>query len=133
DPQRARGRPRSDPRHRLREHPVSLRPRDGSRPDRARRLPAGSSRAGELRSDVRGARRGAGAALRAAHRGRALMRRALAALAVALPLAAQAEFRSIGEAAAVLYDAPSAKAAKLYVAGRNLPVEVIVTDGAWVR
>lgn len=61
------------------------------------------------------------------------MRHALAALAVALPLAAQAEFRSVGEAAAVLYDAPSAKAAKLYVAGRNLPVEVIVTDGAWVR
>jgi SH3-like domain-containing protein len=61
------------------------------------------------------------------------MRRALAALAVALPLAAQAEFRSIGEAAVVLYDAPSAKAAKLYVAGRSLPVEVIATDGAWVK
>lgn len=61
------------------------------------------------------------------------MRRALAAMALALPLAAQAEFRSIGEAAAVLYDAPSAKATKLYVAGRNLPVELIATDGVWVK
>ena len=53
--------------------------------------------------------------------------------ASSLPLAAHAEFRSVGEAAAILYDAPSAKATKLYVAGRNLPVEVIATDGAWVK
>lgn len=60
--------------------------------------------------------------------------RALVALAgLALPLAAGAEFRSIGEAAAVLYDAPSTRATKLYVASRNLPVEVISTDGAWVK
>ncbi len=58
---------------------------------------------------------------------------ALALLAAALPVAARAEFRSIAEAAVVLYDAPSAKATKLYVAGRNLPVEVIATDGAWVK
>jgi SH3-like domain-containing protein len=61
------------------------------------------------------------------------MRAAALLLALALPAAAHAEFRSIGEAAAVLYDAPSVKAAKLYVAGRNLPVEVIATDGAWVK
>jgi SH3-like domain-containing protein len=60
--------------------------------------------------------------------------RAAIALAVAAaPLAAGAEFRSIGEAAAVLYDAPSTRATKLYVASRNLPVEVISTDGAWVK
>jgi SH3-like domain-containing protein len=52
--------------------------------------------------------------------------------ALSLPLAAHAEFRSVGEAT-ILYDAPSAKATKLYVAGRNLPVEVIATDGAWVK
>ncbi len=60
------------------------------------------------------------------------MRAALLVLAVAAPLAAHAEFRSIGEPA-VMYDAPSVRAAKLYVAGRNLPVEVISTDGAWVK
>jgi SH3-like domain-containing protein len=61
------------------------------------------------------------------------MRTAALAFALALPVAAHAEFRSIAEAAVVLYDAPSAKASKLYVAGRNLPVEVIATDGAWVK
>ena len=60
------------------------------------------------------------------------MRAALALLALAAPLAAQAEFRSVAEAA-VMYDAPSTRAARLYVAGRNLPVEVISTDGAWVK
>jgi SH3-like domain-containing protein len=60
------------------------------------------------------------------------MRAALVVLAVAAPLAAHAEFRSIAEPA-VMYDAPSVRAAKLYVAGRSLPVEVISTDGAWVK
>ena len=60
------------------------------------------------------------------------MRAALVAIAVAAPLAAHAEFRSIGEVA-VMYDAPSVRASRLYVAGRNLPVEVISTDGAWVK
>jgi len=60
------------------------------------------------------------------------MRAALVVLAVAAPLAAHAEFRSIGEVA-VMYDAPSVRASRLYVAGRNLPVEVISTDGAWVK
>lgn len=61
------------------------------------------------------------------------MRRLIAAAALALPLAAAAEFRSIGEAPAVLYDAPSTRATKLYVASRSLPVEIISTDGAWVK
>ena len=61
------------------------------------------------------------------------MRIALAIAAAAFPLAGAAEFRSIAEAAVVLYDAPSTRATKLYVASRNLPVEVISTDGAWVK
>jgi SH3-like domain-containing protein len=61
------------------------------------------------------------------------MRAALALVALAMPLAATAEFRSIGDAAAVLYDAPSARATRVYVASRNLPVEVISTDGTWVK
>jgi SH3-like domain-containing protein len=60
------------------------------------------------------------------------MRTVLVLLAAAAPLAAQAEFRSIAEAA-IMYDAPSTRATKLYVAGRSLPVEVISTDGAWVK
>jgi SH3-like domain-containing protein len=61
------------------------------------------------------------------------LRAALALAAAVAPLAAGAEFRSIGDAAVVLYDAPSTRATKLYVANRNLPVEVISTDGAWVK
>jgi SH3-like domain-containing protein len=57
----------------------------------------------------------------------------IAVAALALPLAAGAEFLSIGEAAAILYDAPSTRATKLYVASRSLPVEIISTDGAWVK
>lgn len=61
------------------------------------------------------------------------MRAALALATLAVPLAASADFRAIGETAVVLYDAPSTRATKLFVASRNLPVEVISTDGAWVK
>lgn len=61
------------------------------------------------------------------------MRSALAVAAIVFPLVAAAEFRAIGEASAVLYDAPSTRATKLYVASRNLPVEIISTDGTWVK
>ena len=44
-----------------------------------------------------------------------------------------ADFRSIGENAAVLYDAPSARARKLYVVGRSYPVEVIVVVEGWIK
>jgi SH3-like domain-containing protein len=60
------------------------------------------------------------------------MRALLATACGLLSFAAHAEFRSIAEPA-ILYDAPSARASKLYVASRNLPVEVISTDGAWVK
>ena len=44
-----------------------------------------------------------------------------------------ADFSSIAESAAVLYDAPSAKAKKLYVIGHGYPVEVIVVIDRWVK
>lgn len=57
-----------------------------------------------------------------------------AILLVAMPFGvAAAEFRSIAENAAVLYDAPSAKARKLYVIGRGYPVEVIVVVEGWSK
>jgi SH3-like domain-containing protein len=46
--------------------------------------------------------------------------------------AAAADYRSIAEPA-VLYDAPSVRATKLYVIGRQAPVEVIASDGTWVK
>jgi SH3-like domain-containing protein len=42
-------------------------------------------------------------------------------------------FRSIGVAAAVLYDAPSTRARKLFVAPRGMPVEVLSTVNQWVK
>ena len=50
----------------------------------------------------------------------------------ALPVAA-AEFRSIAETAAVLYDAPSLKARKRYILGRSYPVEVVVVVEGWTK
>ena len=44
-----------------------------------------------------------------------------------------AEYRSIGEPATVLYDAPSAKAKPLFVLGRNTPLEVIVPVEGWSK
>ncbi|SEO35864.1 SH3 domain-containing protein [Nitrosovibrio sp. Nv6] len=43
------------------------------------------------------------------------------------------EFFSINDNAAIMYDAPSLKAVKLYVASRNLPVEAVVKVEGWVK
>jgi SH3-like domain-containing protein len=43
------------------------------------------------------------------------------------------EFRSIGENATPMYDAPSVKANKLFVASRFYPVEVIVQVDNWTK
>lgn len=59
---------------------------------------------------------------------------AAALLLVFVQAAARAaDFRSIAENAAVLYDAPSLKAKKLFVIGRNCPVEVIVVVEGWIK
>lgn len=47
--------------------------------------------------------------------------------------AATAEFRSIGEQATVFYDAPSTRGNKTFVVSRDLPVEIISTDGTWTK
>jgi len=64
--------------------------------------------------------------------GRAVAVAACAASAAALPAAA-AEYRSVSDAATVLYDAPSAKARALFVLGRDLPLEVLVPLEGWVK
>ncbi|HUJ87759.1 MAG TPA: SH3 domain-containing protein [Burkholderiales bacterium] len=60
----------------------------------------------------------------------------LAALIAALLFAAcanAAEFRSVAQDAAVLYDAPSKAATPLYIVSRDYPLEVIVKLEAWVK
>ncbi|MDZ4201696.1 MAG: SH3 domain-containing protein [Gallionella sp.] len=43
------------------------------------------------------------------------------------------EFVSVGESSAVLYDAPSDKAKKLFVVNRYMPFEQVVTLDNWVK
>ncbi|EGF33908.1 hypothetical protein IMCC9480_3834 [Oxalobacteraceae bacterium IMCC9480] len=43
------------------------------------------------------------------------------------------DYQSIGAAPAVLYDAPSQRGRKVFVAPRNMPVEVILTYGEWSK
>ena len=60
----------------------------------------------------------------------------LAAGAVALTAAATvcaADFRSVGDMAAILYDAPSIKAKKRFILGRGYPVEVVVSVEGWTK
>ena len=57
---------------------------------------------------------------------------ALMLVVLAAPVGA-AEFRSIAESGTLMYDAPSVKAKKLFVASRSYPVEVVVNVEAWVK
>lgn len=43
------------------------------------------------------------------------------------------DYVSVGEASAVLYDAPSSKAKKLFVVNRYMPFEQVVTLDNWVK
>ena len=53
-------------------------------------------------------------------------------LAACAPAGA-AEFRSVADNAAVLYDAPSVRAKKLHILGRHYPVETVVVIGGWIK
>jgi SH3-like domain-containing protein len=58
----------------------------------------------------------------------------LAALAFLFAAGTQAaEFRSVQDNAAVLYDAPSRAAKPLFVVQRHYPLEVIITLDAWIK
>ena len=56
-----------------------------------------------------------------------------AALLGAMGAAHALVFKSVGAAPAVLYDAPSPKGRKVFVAPRGMPVEVVLTYGEWVK
>lgn len=47
--------------------------------------------------------------------------------------AGAADFRSIGAPSVVLYDAPSVKGGKRYLAPRGMPVEIVARYGDWVK
>ena len=62
------------------------------------------------------------------------LRAALVALLAAAPLAAgAAEYRALGDRPAVLYDAPSVKADRLFIASRHYPFEVLVKLDQWTK
>ena len=61
------------------------------------------------------------------------MRRWLVALVFAAAPAWAAEYRALGERPAVLYDAPSARADRLFVASRHYPFEVLVKLDQWTK
>jgi SH3-like domain-containing protein len=59
-------------------------------------------------------------------------------VAIAMPLLACAsaqalDFRSVGAHPAVLYGAPSTRAAKQYIVPPGAPLEVVLTYGEWVK
>ena len=51
----------------------------------------------------------------------------------AAAVAGAAEFRSVAVPAAVLYDAPSVQARKVWVAPRQMPLEVLTVVNQWVK
>lgn len=57
---------------------------------------------------------------------------AIAMAAWALPATA-VDFRSVSVEAAVLFDAPSRKARKLFILARNYPLEVLVALDGWTK
>jgi SH3-like domain-containing protein len=62
--------------------------------------------------------------------------RRIAALVVSLLAAASAQavdFRSVGATPAVLYGAPSTRAAKQYIVPPGAPLEIVLTYGEWVK
>lgn len=48
-------------------------------------------------------------------------------------LSAHAEFRSVALPKAILYDAPSAEASKIFILNQDYPVEIIVNLGDWIK
>ena len=59
--------------------------------------------------------------------------RVAALLLLAAPAAFAAEFRALGGEPAILYDAPSTRADRLFVASRYYPFEVLVRLDQWTK
>ena len=62
----------------------------------------------------------------------AVLLAAVAAIMLAPPVQA-ADFKSVGATPAIMYDAPSERGRKVFVAPRGMPVEVILSYGEWAK
>ena len=58
---------------------------------------------------------------------------AIALFALTATAAHALEFKSVGTAPAILYDAPSEKGRRVFVAPRGMPVEIVLTYGEWSK
>ena len=54
-------------------------------------------------------------------------------LLLAAPAAFAFDFKSVGPPSVILYDTPSSKGAKLYVAPHGMPLQVVLSYGDWVK
>lgn len=52
---------------------------------------------------------------------------------LAAPNVVAFDFKTVGTAAAILYETPSAKGNKLYVAPPGMPLQVMIAYGEWVK
>ena len=62
-----------------------------------------------------------------------LSRLLAAVLLLACGWASAFDFRSVGPRPVMLYDGPSTRSAKRYVAPPGMPVEIVASYGAWVK
>lgn len=58
---------------------------------------------------------------------------ALLVSTLAMSAAHAAEFKSVGANPAVLYNAPSDRGRKIFVAPRGMPVEIVLTQNGWSK
>lgn len=56
-----------------------------------------------------------------------------AALLLTATVSSAFDFKTVGAAPVILYDAPSTKGGKLFVAPRGMPLEVVLSYGEWVK
>jgi SH3-like domain-containing protein len=62
-----------------------------------------------------------------------LIAHAIILMASTISAAHALNFKSVGDAPAILYDAPSEKGIRVFVAPRGMPVEVVLTYGDWSK
>jgi SH3-like domain-containing protein len=62
-----------------------------------------------------------------------LIAHAMLLMAGTITAAHALNFKSVGETPAILYDAPSEKGLRVFVAPRGMPVEVVLTYGEWSK
>ena len=54
-------------------------------------------------------------------------------LLVAAPAAFAFDFRSVGPSPVILYDTPSNKGVRMYIAPQGMPLQVVLSYGDWVK